>query len=323
MSGSATDNLSKERIHQLLATIGSKPMEDPGTEEVAEYNWYEPRSLTRPQLDTLDGFVNKFTTDLADQFSDFCRSKYNATATSTTFHFASEFLKPETESDKHNYCLPFTRDRKQVCGFVGIPEQTAIVWARQLLGDSESEKESNVTLSQLEESLLLDLTSTFLKVFSKLHTGADFRPEGHFVKDQWPLEVNETEELCRISFDVNKADSEETSSAYIIIVCEELNPVVGKTAQTSDMFSPEDISKANLNHIQVLPITITAQLGLTELTFREIASLQANDVLLLEKTVDQPVDLIVGNQVVYYGWPVKSAGKYAVSITSAAYGETS
>jgi len=108
-----------------------------------------------------------------------------------------------------------------------------------------------------------------------------------------------------------------------MIVCEELNPVVGKIAQTSGMFAPEEISKANLNHLQVLPITITAQLGLTELTFREITSLQANDVLLLDKTVDQPVDLIVGNQVVYYGWPVKSAGKYAVSITSAAFGETS
>ena len=323
MSGNAADNLSKERIRQLLASIGSKPMEDTDSEGTTEYNWHEPHSLARSQLDMLNGFVNKLATALADKFSGFCRSKFNATIASTTFHFASEFLKPAAEGESRDFCLPFIRDNERVCGFIGLPEKTAIVWARQLLGDSESEKDSDVTMSQLEESLLLDLTSAFLEVFSMLHAGADYRPEGAFVKDHWPLKVHETDELCRISFDVNKADSEETSNAYIMIVCEELNSVVGKAAQTSDMFSPEEISKANLDHLQVLPISITAQLGLTELTFREIASLQVNDILLLDKTVDQPVDLIVGNRIVYYGWPVKSTGKYAVSITSAAFGETS
>ncbi|MBN2313799.1 MAG: FliM/FliN family flagellar motor switch protein [Sedimentisphaerales bacterium] len=323
MRDNATHNLSKKRIRQLLASIGSKPMEETDAEETAEYNWHEPQSLTGPQLDMLDGFVHKLATALADKFSSFCRSKFNATIASTTFHFASEFLKPAAESQRRDFCLPFARAHERVCGFIGLPEQTAIVWARQLLGDSESGKDSDVTLSQLEESLLWDLISSFLEVFSTLHAGADFRPEGDFVKDQWPLKVHETDELCRISFDVNKAGSEETSHAYLMILCEELNSVVGKAAQTSGMFSPEEISKANLNHLQVLPITIAAQLDLTELTFREIANLQVNDILLLDKTVDQPVDLIVGNRIVYYGWPVKSSGKYAVSITSSAFGETS
>ena len=323
MSGNATHNLSKERIRQLLETIGSKPMEDTDAEEATKYNWLEPQSLTRPQLDLLDGFVNKLATALADKFSSFCRSKFNATVDSTTFHFASEFINPALGSESHDYCLPFTRDRERICGFIGIPEKTAIIWARQLLGDSESEKDSNVTLSQLEESLLLDLAFAFLEIFSTLHSGVDFRPANNFLKDQWPLKVYETDELCRISFDVNESGSEEKSSAYILILCEELNSVVGKAAQTSGMFSPEEISKVNLNHLQVLPITIKAQLGSVELMLREITSLQANDILLLDKTVDQPVDLIVNNQIVYYGWPVKSAGKYAVTITSATFGETS
>jgi len=323
MSGNATHNLSKERIRQLLATVGSKPMEDTDSEEATEYNWLEPRCLTRSQLDLLDGFVNKLATALADKFFGFCRSKFDVTIASTSFHFAREFLQPASEGERHDYCLPFTRDGEHLCGCIAIPEQTALVWARQLLGDSESEKDSNATLSQLEESLLFDLTSAFLEILSTLHGGADFRPAGGFVKDQWPLKVGETEELCRIFLDVNKAGSEETSSASILVLCDELNSVVGKAAQTSAIFSPEEISKANLNHLQVLPITITAQLGSTELAFREITSLRANDILLLDKTVDQPVDLIVGNQIVNYGWPIKSAGKYAVAVTSAPLGDTS
>ena len=46
--------------------------------------------------------------------------------------------------------------------------------------------------------------------------------------------------------------------------------------------------------------------------------LQPDDILLLDKRVDQQTELIVGGRTVYYGYPAKSAGKYAVTITNTA-----
>jgi flagellar motor switch protein FliM len=47
-------------------------------------------------------------------------------------------------------------------------------------------------------------------------------------------------------------------------------------------------------------------------------NLQADDILLLDKRVDQPAELIVDGRTVYYGYPAKSEGKYAVTITNKA-----
>jgi flagellar motor switch protein FliM len=323
MSGTAVHTLSNERIQQLLAVIGSRPGENTAPEEATEYNWFEPHCFSRPQLVMLGDFTKKMATAASEKFSGFCRSKFEVAVTSTTFHFASEFLHAASESECRVYYLPFDTDGERACGFIGIPEKTAAVWARQLLGDSESDQESDITLSQLEESLLLDLISALMKAFSALQAGVNFTPAGRLLKGQWPLKVHDTVELCRISFDVKKIGTEGGSSAYLLIVCEALNPVVGKDGQTSDAFSAEEISKAVLNHLQTVPVTITAQLVSVELAFGEMAALQVDDILLLDKKVDQPVDLMINGRTVYQGWPVQSAGKYAVAVASMAPKKTS
>jgi flagellar motor switch protein FliM len=54
------------------------------------------------------------------------------------------------------------------------------------------------------------------------------------------------------------------------------------------------------------------------LTFEEIVNLQVDDILVLDKRIDQPAELIVDDRTYYYGCPAKSAGKYAVTITNMA-----
>ena len=323
MNGKAPHNLSNERIHQLLTAIGSEPKEEAASEEAAEYNWFDPHYFSSRQLVKLDDFTKRLATSVAEKFSGFCRCKFDVTIASTSFHFSSEILKQTSNGESKDYYLPFGADQPHRCGFIGIPEQTAVVWARQLLGDSESEKGSNQTLSSLEESLLLDLASALVEALSSRYASAGFHPVGNLIRDRWPLEVHDTEELCRISFDVKKTDSEDRSKAYFLILCEALNPVVGKTIQASQKFSAEEISKAVLNHLQKMSVTVTAQLISTVLSFKEIVTLRTNDILLLDKKINQPVELIIDGRTAYYGWPVKSAGKYAVTIASTAPGDAS
>lgn len=323
MSGHATNNLSKERIQHLLTVIGSQSEEEADPKEAIEYNWREPACFSRRQLVELEDFTKRLATAAAERFSGFCSSQFDVAITSIAFYFAGEFLKQKSESESENYNLPFAKDHEPPCGCIGIPEQTAVVWARQLLGDSESERVANVTLSQLEESLLQDLASALVEAFSALHKDIDVHPAGTLLRNQWPLKVRDTDALCKIAFDVKKKDSEESSSAYLLILCEELNAVVGRTNQASHTFSPEEISKTVLKHLQGVPVVMTAQLVSTELTFEEVATLQVNDVLVLDKKVHEPVDLMINGRPVYCGWLAKSAGKYAVKIASAASEEAS
>ena len=105
-------------------------------------------------------------------------------------------------------------------------------------------------------------------------------------------------------------------------LCSMLESIAGKDTQAAGGLSADDISKVILGHLQEIPVLATAQLASAALTFEEIMSLQVDDIVLLDRRIDEPVELIANSRTVCYGWPVKSAGKYAVSITATAFGDT-
>ena len=100
-----------------------------------------------------------------------------------------------------------------------------------------------------------------------------------------------------------------------MILCSELQSVAGKAEQTAAGFSEDDISKAILARMQQMPVFITAQLASMMLTLKEIMSLEVGDVLLLDKKVTDPIELITSGRTALLGQPVKSVGKFAVLIT--------
>lgn len=334
MSNAVTNNLSteetpgvvsqgpvpdvvSEKIKQLLAAVGSRPADDAEQIEATEYNWHQPHCFSSDQLTELDAFLKETAATIAQKLAALCHSDFNVTIASTTQHFASELISQAVESEQNNYNLAFGTDDDHQCGFISTPPETAITWVTQLLGDSESEKDSSRDLSQLEESLLLDITSAIVEALSDSYESYDFHPAESIVRGQLPLELQGTEELCQITFNVEKADSENSSQAHLLILCDKLEPVVGKTAQAVAGCSAAEIPKAILNHLQQVPVSVTAQLASTMLTFEEIMSLQPCDVLLLDKKIDEPIELIVQGRTLLRGWPAKSAGTHAVVVTEA------
>ena len=313
MSGAA-NNLSEEKIHQLLMAVGSGPQEDTSGIKATEYNWHEPHYFDRNQLNRLDDFAKKVARAMSVRFVDFCHSEFDVTVVSATQHFAAELIDQSMESGQNDYYLAFGTEQGYSCGLISIPTDTAFSWATQLLGDPESEGEdSGRDLSQLEESLLVDLLSAHIKAFSQKYW--DLRPSKNITRRLFPLELNGTEELYKIVFDVTKADQEKVCEAYILILCSKLESVVGRAEEVVSGYSADDISKAILAHMQQMPVFITAQLASTVLTLKEIMSLEVGDILLLDKKVSEPIELMTRGRTALLGRPAKSAGKYAVVIT--------
>jgi flagellar motor switch protein FliM len=316
MSGSLDNAESKKRIHQLLAAIGSGDMEDATQMEVTEYDWLRPHYFSSSQLEKLNDFTERTASMIRERLSELCHSGFDVTVASVTQHFADTFFSQIAESKSSDYHLAFGADQDCICGTVSISPQTATLLVTQLLGDSEAEKDSNKTFSQLEESLLQDIASSIVEIFSKSYDDRDFRPMADILRGRPPLDAQGTQELCEITFNIKKADSEENCEAQLLLFCQTLDPILGKLTQTAGGFSAEDISKAILEHLQEMPVTITAQLGSAMLTLEEVVSLCPDDVLLLDKATDEPVDLVAEGRSLLRGLPAKSAGKYAVVITN-------
>jgi len=307
-------NLSKEKIHQLLLAVGSGPLEDTTGIKATDYNWNQPHYFDRKQLNRLDDFTKRVARSMSVKLVDFFHSGFDVNVVSIEQHFAAKLVDQAMESGQDDYYLAFGNDQEHSFGLISIPTQTAFTWATQLLGDPESEVEdTGRDLSQLEESLLLDLLSALINAFSQKN--CDFLPSKNIARRLIPIELKGTEELCKISFDVKKADQEKAAEAYILILSSKLESVVGKAEEAVGSFSADDISKAILGHMQKMPIFITAQLASTVLTLKEIMSLEVGDILLLDKKVNEPIELITSGRTALLGQPARLSGKNAVVIT--------
>jgi flagellar motor switch protein FliM len=313
MSNVTTRNLSRGKIQQILASIGSQKADDSDKIEATEYNWHQPHYFSGRHLKELDKFTAKVAQACAGKFAQLYNSDFNVTITSTTQHFADEFIA--SDNTQGDYYLAFGTDQGQPFGFVGIPSQAAITWATQLLGDTKSTENPDRELSHLEQSLLFDIAFKIVKALSSSYDNYDLHPSSDIVKGRIPVEMEGTEELCKITFNIEQSESKNPSEAYFLILCNKLEAVVGKNVQTKKELSTEDAAKAMLNHIYKVPATVTAQLASIVLTFEDAMSLQVDDILLIDKKVNAPVELIVKGRTILRGQPAKSEGKYAVAIT--------
>ena len=315
MSTRAAQNISKEMMQQLLMAVGSGPMEDTTQIKATEYSWHHPHYFDRSHLNKLEDITKKVARAIAAKFTGFCNGEFDVAVLSITQHFAAELVDQALESKQNDYYLAFGNNQEASCGLICVPTQTASIWATQLLGDTESEGDSRVDLSLLEESLLLDIASAIVDAFSSPFKTCNFQPAENIVRRLLPLELEGTEELCKFTFQVKKGDQEDSSEAYILILSNKLQPMVGKTVEAAAKFSPGEISKAILDRMQEMPVSVVAQVASAVLSFGEIVSLRPNDVLLLDKRINEPIELIVNGQRAFRARPAKSAGKHAVLIT--------
>jgi len=322
MSSRKISNLSRQRVNQLLSAVGSGPADGIGQVDFTEYDWNDPHCFNDEQLAKLNGFARRAARAMVTKFSDFCRTRYDVKITSITQHFAGEYLKKALGAERNDFFILFGTAPERSCGFIGIPEKTAGDWTRQLLGDSEPRDDSGRELSTLEESLLTDVTSALIEAFSESEAAFNLSLTGDLVKGMVPLDLKPTDEICRISFDVRKADSEEGSTAYLMIPCGELAPVTGKVTRINDGFPTNDVASAILEHLHEMTVSVTSQLDTAVLTFEEVMNLRVNDMLLLDRNVDEPIDIVLQGRSILNGRPAKSAGKYAVVITNMSNGNS-
>jgi flagellar motor switch protein FliM len=69
-----------------------------------------------------------------------------------------------------------------------------------------------------------------------------------------------------------------------------------------------------MEHLQEVPVTVTAILASTTASFQEILDLGPGDILLLDQPVDGPAELILNGRAVFFGRPARSQGQRAVVI---------
>lgn len=312
MTSLADNNLTKEKIQQLLAAIGVKPDKDSMQNiEVSEYNWHQSHYFDRDQMQKINNFARQASQNIAKNFNRLYHCDFDVIVVSTTQHFASEFIT--SDNTRKNYMLAFGSP-EHTFGLIDMPPQTAILWSTQLLGDTASDQNVEKDLSQLEQSLLFDIASTAIEALSDSFNNQNLKPVGEIVRGHTPVEIDSLQEICKIALSVKKSNSEKTSEACFWVFCDKLHTIASQKTQNENI-SPQVISKAMLNYVQSVQIPITIKFADGKFNFQQIMTLQAGDILMLDKNISEPSDLIINDRTLLRGRPAKSGNKFAMVIT--------
>jgi flagellar motor switch protein FliM len=311
MIAAADNNLTREKIQQLLDAVGTRTaLETDQCPDAKDYNWRQSSYFGREQLKKIEIFANRTASNVAANFKKIYVCDFDVAASSVTQHLAGEFLKPDDNNKK--YYLAFAA-KDQKIGVFTMPAQTAILWATQLLGDSKSDISEDRELSQLELSLLFDIVSAAIKAFSEAYTEIELTPLGEITKNKLPMEIDGIQDICKINLSVKKSNAEQTSEAYFLVLSDKLASIAGQSK--TEIVSPQNVSKALLNHIQTIPVSMTIRFADVNLNLEQLMSLQADDTILLNKKINEPADVIFNDKIVFRARPAKSGDNYAVVIT--------
>jgi flagellar motor switch protein FliM len=313
VSNEAKTTLSREKIQQLLVTVGQNKPKDDSEISATDYDWNQPHFFNAKQLEKLNEFAKTAADVAAERFEHFFQANFKVDTNSIKQHYAGYFVSRTIEDAKKAHYLTLKDSQNSSCGLTVIPAQTANNWLNLLLGDSESRDETEGQLSKLETSLLADITKSLAGAITGSSDKLKFQPDSSITSNTFSLDIGAGEELLEIAFDIQKDGSEDKTQLSILLPCKALLPIAGKIDSTQAM-PAKDLQNVILKHLNKIPVVVDVQLASTELTFEQIFTLQSGDILLLGKKINEPLSLIVEGQKRFLGRLAKSQGKLATVI---------
>ena len=315
---SSPPNLSGDRIASLLAAVGEDPTAGLEEPEAVLYDWRDPHYFNEDQHNRLAAVMSQAAALLSERFVHFYKTEFKVSPTSINQHFAEELPRLVDPDQGFSLSMGTTPDRPS--GLLAVAAQTALDWATRLLGDSEADNDPNRAISSLEESLLSDLLTSLVEAFvCSLADAGGWQVGESIVKGTPAMPYEPTEAICRIVFQVQQADETPVEISFVLSGSA-LAGVVGKALPQPVTATQEQLAPLLMEHVQEMPVTVTARLANTRLSFEEILHVGPDDILLVEKPISEPMDIIVDGRAVFRGRPAQSAGKYAVFVTECTAG---
>jgi flagellar motor switch protein FliM len=315
MSPGAVQSLTRDNIRRLLAGVGKAKAEPAPEPAWRPHDWRQCRSFNEEQLRKLEAFAGQVATAVSGVFVRFCRRSFEVKVVSTGQQYASQVTESLAATVGRDAFLSFGPASNPSSAALMMPEKAARHWAQLLLGTAESADESQ-GLSSLEQSLLADIAKAVVEGLQMQGSGLTVQA-GDLVVGRLPVTWDPMEELYRISFSVQRTESPEISEAAFVLPCGFLAGLAGKSAETVAQTSGPDASKRLLQCIQDMPVPVTARLGTVVLTVEDVMGLAVDDVVVLDQSTQEPIDLTIRGRSAFRGLPVQHQGRMAVLITEA------
>lgn len=322
--GILSEVLSQGEIDALLNALNTGELDVKGIEEekeekkVRNYDFKIPNKFAKDQLRTLQMIHENFSRLLQTYLSGYLRALVQIEVVSvdqlTYYEFSNSMPNPSTLG---------VVDFLPLNGSVLIEISPSISFAmiERVLGGTGNVYERNRGFTEIELTLIEKLFGQILSFLKDPWKNViDLKPRLSRIETntQFTQIVSPNETIALITLSLNIGSIE--GMMHICIPHLVIEPIISKLS-TKFWFSgiSKDITEGSIKYIEkriettTLPISVI--LGNCNLTVKDIINLQIGDVVLLNKSINDYLQILVGNKLKFYGIPGVKKNKIAVKVT--------
>ncbi|MBL8005764.1 MAG: flagellar motor switch protein FliM [Candidatus Kapabacteria bacterium] len=321
------DVLSQHEIDSLLSEMSSGTLDIDNItpnqnirNDAANYDFRRPNRISKNQVRTLTSVHEIF----AETFGYYLVSKLQTivsiSVTSVDQLFYSEFILSVTNPS----CIyVFDIHGTDGSGILEISPSLALSLVERLLGGSTDAPRKGRSITPIEQAIvrglidhaLSDLRNCWRSIAELKFVYSRFETEADFVQIAPSSEI-----VVVVSFDVNIG-----MHSYLMNLCfptfalEDILAKLNKQQVTaSSIISPER-AKENMSilkqQVSSTYLPVSAILGRASITVADLLKLKPNDVVKLDTSISQELEILIANNRKLAGRPGSIDGKKAVKIT--------
>lgn len=311
--------IDDEIIQMMLNASPSGQQASMTDVDTTEYDWAVPHHFTSSRIRNLEAFAQKICETLARALSDVLRVETSFQTGLAREQYAGS-LKSQTQDNKAYYLAFSTQDDRK-CGYFSVAALEAVSWIANLLGGGGGGGDRE--MSALEVSLLDDVAGSLVSEFCKTFAsagGQDIEAGKNVSTEPEDMLGGDDEEYFRITFRrANEGDEQESGQQGDDILSLVLASDVIETTLDSRESKAEKTPAQQLKdmeaHVGRVVMEASVLLGTATASIRDMAALEVGDVLILDKRVNEPVELLVQGKSVSAGLPATCDGQYAIQVT--------
>jgi flagellar motor switch protein FliM len=318
------DVLSQNEIDALLAALSSGEMDaeelkkEETQKKVRAYDFKRAVRFSKDHIRSLTRIHENFARYLTTYFSAQLRTFVQINVVQVEQLPYDEFIRSIPKMTILNIFEAEPLEGRMV---LEVHPNVAFAMLDRLLGGSGI---SPTKINALTEIETIVMERIFSRAFDSLQeawkTVIDLSPrlEALETNPQFMQIVSPNETIALISLSTKIGDT--TGMINLCIPHVVIEPIMPRLSvhhwfvSQKKTRAPEEID-ALQSRLEKAKLPLIAELGNSEITIREFLGLTAGDVIPLQKPVDAPLDIKIGEKLKYIGTPGTVRGKMAVQIT--------
>ena len=291
----------------------SAEMTDP---DAVDYDWTASNCFSDEQLARLNDLAAGTAETLSQVLTKQLRAELTFETEPATTCYADE-LSRQFEQEKSFY-LSLVRQDGRAAGMIVLRAPEAADWVARFLGGKAGDEERD--MSDLEISLLQEVIAVVAEAACghlRESGGAQFAPKAELSQQPGELLDGGASQFCRFAF--RRGEDAEEPVVSLLLLTDAAEEALGGEGQGDQAAAAGqgagEQMQAHMNaHVMNAHVRVSTRLGAAMATIRDLAALEPGDVLVLDRRIDQPVELVGHGQTVATGLPVTCEGFYGLRI---------